>query len=184
MTELERLIAEANFTWENIPGWFTFQGLYDMVFDRAQDGARFVELGCYLGRSAVYMADKIKKSGKKIAFDIVDNYTFNVTEKQTRTMLKLCRVDDVVNLIAADFHAVIPSYVDKSLDFAFVDADHSYEGTRDAIELLKPKMKSGGIIGGDDYEFRGNFPGVRTAVRECLPGFKLIDRAAYYWNVP
>lgn len=43
---------------------------------------------------------------------------------------------------------------DASLDFAFIDADHSYEGCAADIRAWLPKIKPGGWIGGHDYEPR------------------------------
>lgn len=45
---------------------------------------------------------------------------------------------------------VLDRIPDRSLDFAYVDGDHTLRGiTIDLIRLL-PKMKPGGVIGGDD----------------------------------
>ena len=46
---------------------------------------------------------------------------------------------------------VIDAIPDNSLDFAYIDGDHTLRGI--TIDLLKilPKMKEGGIIGGDDF---------------------------------
>lgn len=52
---------------------------------------------------------------------------------------------------------------DASLDFAFIDADHSYEGCRADIEAWWPKVKAGGLICGHDYG-HPDFPGVEVAV--------------------
>lgn len=41
---------------------------------------------------------------------------------------------------------------DQTLDLVFIDADHSYEGVREDIEAWFPKVKSGGWIGGHDYQ--------------------------------
>lgn len=40
---------------------------------------------------------------------------------------------------------------DKSLDLAFIDADHSYEGCKSDLEAYWPKVKPGGILSGHDY---------------------------------
>ena len=46
---------------------------------------------------------------------------------------------------------VIDEIRDDSLDFAYIDGDHTLRGiTIDLIRLL-PKIKEGGIIGGDDF---------------------------------
>lgn len=41
---------------------------------------------------------------------------------------------------------------DFSLDFVFIDADHSYKGVKSDIEAWLPSIKPGGIIGGHDYD--------------------------------
>ena len=46
---------------------------------------------------------------------------------------------------------VIDAIPDNSLDFAYIDGDHTLRGiTIDLIKLL-PKIKEGGFIGGDDF---------------------------------
>ena len=47
--------------------------------------------------------------------------------------------------------AVIDEIPDQSLDFAYIDGDHTLRGiTLDLIQVL-PKIKDGGLIGGDDF---------------------------------
>jgi hypothetical protein len=56
---------------------------------------------------------------------------------------------------------------DRSLDFVFIDADHSYEGCRDDIAAWYSKVRPHGFIGGHDYA-NYDFPqfGVQRAVDE------------------
>lgn len=62
---------------------------------------------------------------------------------------------------------------DQYFDWVYLDTDHTYKTTRRELELLRPKMKPGGIIAGHDY-ILGNWNagyryGVMEAVREfCL----------------
>ena len=51
---------------------------------------------------------------------------------------------------------------DGSLDFIFIDADHSYSGCKGDIEAWAPKVRKGGLIAGHDY----NWHTVRRAVDE------------------
>lgn len=56
---------------------------------------------------------------------------------------------------------------DQSLDFAFIDGDHSKTGCLADIDAWLPKIKNGGWIGGHDYKARlGGKWGVREAVLE------------------
>jgi len=68
--------------------------------------------------------------------------------------------------------------VPNSIDFVYIDGDHSYDGVKKDIDLYYPKVKSGGIIGGHD--FRADESGVAKAVLEFvdknnlkLQGFKM-----------
>ena len=60
---------------------------------------------------------------------------------------------------------------DRWLDFVFIDADHSYVGVTADISAWEPKVRSGGWIGGHDYENTnptfGNL-GVTRAVDEYV----------------
>jgi hypothetical protein len=82
------------------------------------------------------------------------------------------------------FHT-IPKLADTSLDYVYIDADHSYEGMKRDLELIRLKMKPYGLILGHDYEM--NFEkakynwkfGVRQAVDEFCErhGYRLIAKA-------
>lgn len=56
---------------------------------------------------------------------------------------------------------------DHSLDFVFIDADHSYNGCKADIQAWLPKVKKGGLLSGHDYE-NTSYPcfGVEKAVDE------------------
>ena len=63
-----------------------------------------------------------------------------------------------------------PLFKDNSLDFVYIDANHSYEAVQEDIALWWPKLKEGGVFAGHDYvnglfEPQGLF-GVKRAVDE------------------
>ena len=60
-----------------------------------------------------------------------------------------------------------PKIPDQSLDFVFIDANHSYESVRDDIGAWRPKVRVGGLLMGHD--FSPKYPGVRQAVTEVFP---------------
>lgn len=57
----------------------------------------------------------------------------------------------------------------QSLDFVYLDADHSYKGVMDDLRAWITKVRPGGAIGGHDY-IDGHIPagvfGVRSAVKD------------------
>ena len=62
-------------------------------------------------------------------------------------------------------------FKNESLDFIYIDAQHSYNGCKEDIELWWPKLKKGGIFAGHDY-LNGSLPegefGVKKAVDEFI----------------
>ena len=62
---------------------------------------------------------------------------------------------------------------DCSLDFIFIDANHVYEYVKEDIAAWMPKVRTGGIVGGHDYNPTA-FPGVCHAVNELLVSYKEI----------
>lgn len=165
--------------YENIPGWFDFQDIYLEAINRSSHTSHFVEVGCYHGRSAAFMCVEIFNSNKKIIFDCIDIFkpmdslipaedipTINQTYEN------LSPVNEVVNykLVEGLSDKSASLYRDGSLDFVFIDADHSYESVYRDIVAWKPKVKIGGLLAGHD--FSEYHPGVVKAVVELLPGYQ------------
>ena len=46
---------------------------------------------------------------------------------------------------------VLPTFEDATFDWVFLDTDHTYETTRDELEICQSKVKPGGLICGHDY---------------------------------
>jgi hypothetical protein len=70
---------------------------------------------------------------------------------------------------------------DASLDFVFIDADHSYEACLSDINAWLPKVRPGGLLCGHDF-MQPDFPGVEQAVREYFgKEFGKAERHDYMW---
>lgn len=167
--------------WSDIPGWFTWPEVYDAAVDRTSDGGLFVALGTFCGRSACYMAEKIQVSGKKIIFETIDNFSrsFGLTVAAPLAFIEQAGFKDAIVLREMHQLEAVGLYADKSIDFLFIDSDHSYQAMKDCINAYLPKMKSGGVLAGDDYSNK-RFPGVVQAVDEVLPGRTLIGSTFSY----
>lgn len=63
-------------------------------------------------------------------------------------------------------------YKNESIDFVFIDGDHSYEGVKKDIELWLPKIKKTGFISGHDYGHE-RLPGVKKAVDQLFHEFDI-----------
>jgi hypothetical protein len=177
MTLLDKYGMEHFF--EKISGWFSFQETYKKMIDNAANNSHFVEVGAWLGKSTAFMVVEIINSGKKVKFDVVDNWKGSPTEpwlfdhliKETNDgvydlfLKNMAPVLDYINPIKMDSVDAAKLYEDNSLDFVFIDAAHGYEYVKADIIAWLPKVKSGGILAGDDYRF---LCGVTDAVRELL----------------
>lgn len=58
---------------------------------------------------------------------------------------------------------------DRSLDFVYIDGDHSFDGCRSDILAWAPKVKIGGVLAGHDYYNQPPFE-VRKAVAVTCGG--------------
>jgi predicted O-methyltransferase YrrM len=153
--------------YQNIEGWFSYEYLYKHVVEQAKDGALFVEVGSFKGRSSAYLATQIVNSGKKIQLDLVDTWQGS-TEHQAGGD---CEVKEVVegtlyetflnNMKPVEGHyravrmtslEAAEQYEDNSIDFIMIDGEHSLEAVTNDIRAFLPKMKSGGIMTGDDAQ--------------------------------
>lgn len=69
-----------------------------------------------------------------------------------------------------------------TVDFIYVDGDHSYENVKCDIQLYHPKVRFKGVLGGHDYPY---FPGVFKAVNEFVETnkLKLHHKIADWWIV-
>lgn len=56
----------------------------------------------------------------------------------------------------------VKRFENGSLDFVYIDASHSYPAVKEDITIWTPKVRSGGIVSGHDY----NLPDVSRAVCE------------------
>jgi predicted O-methyltransferase YrrM len=165
---------------EQIQGWFNFRGVYEDAIREAADGARFVEVGTWYGRSAAWMAVEIANSGKQIEFYCVDTWKGSVDSPWMAEHLRgvggSCKelfveamrgggVLDLVRPLEMPSRDAAAVFADNSLDFVFIDAAHDYDSVRDDVRAWYPKVKTGGVLAGDDVQW----PGVIIGVRETIP---------------
>jgi predicted O-methyltransferase YrrM len=169
---------------ESIDGWFDFFILYQEMIDKF-DNAVFVEVGTWKGRSTVFMADRIRESGKDIklyAIDIFGPYVSEGKQEDSSDIYQefLENIEPYKNFVTpirGDSRSVHSQFADKSIDFIFIDGGHDYEVVKEDIRLWYPKLKDGGIIGGHDYCLAG----IERAVKEYFG--KLFNVRGITWLV-
>jgi len=73
---------------------------------------------------------------------------------------------------------------DESIDFVFIDADHTYQAAKRDIEAWYPKVRKGGFFSGHDYRWEG----VNRAVNEFatsrnLQGYFTPKESDVWWFI-
>jgi len=185
--------------YKNIPGWFTFKQFYSKILEDLPDSAHIVEIGSWEGRSAIYMGVEILNSGKKIKFDCVDKWIGILPPTEHRKKVVYHKdalkspngsyncflkniepLKDVINPVRCSSLDAALLYKNESLDFVFIDADHSYKEVKKDILAWMPKIKNGGILSGHDYPF----PDVKRAVDENVEDVIILkDEKVWYKKI-
>jgi len=183
--------------YSKIYGFFDFEEIYQEAVHRAKDGAKFIELGVMQGKSACYLGECIKESGKKIKVELIDVWSHeqDTTQECTYTeykdtqipfypiietnaivkpfnALKKAGVIEYFNFIQASSFKAHLLYDNNSFDFIFIDGDHQYNSVKQDLNNFYPKLKAGGMFAGHDYNKDLN-PGVVRAVDEFVARRKL-----------
>jgi predicted O-methyltransferase YrrM len=164
--------------WEELPGpnWFSGADLYARQVARAENGATFVELGAWKGRSTAFMAVEIALSGKDIAFYTIDHWRGSGEEAHLHDPdlvegrlydVFLCNIEPVheyVKPITGDTATVADRFSDDSVSFVYIDAGHTFADVSVDLAAWWPKVERGGVIAGDDWCDSDDRYGVRRAV--------------------
>ena len=154
--------------------------LLNEIFNEQKRG---VEIGVWKGNLSwrllasnknifLYMVDPWKASEEGDSYLNTDDTIAFYTQKQHDEAMQMaidavnqfrdrCEILRMTSLEAAK------RFDDLSLDFVFIDGDHSYEGCSLDISLWYPKLKVGGLLSGHDYVDEKGY-GVIQAVDEFI----------------
>lgn len=163
--------------YHSIPGWFSFADFYSEIIKKMPTGSRLVEIGTYHGCSLSYLVVEAINSGKKFDIIGVDACPWPDVEPEFNKNMEPLK-GHFTTKFGGDSFDRIKEFEDKSIDFAFIDANHTYEYVSKDIAALLPKMKDGGIIAGHD--FNAAHPGVVQAVIEAFIGDINVFREGFY----
>jgi len=149
------------------------------------------ELGVSYGFNLVYFLDNLPNVKKVYAIDPYmpyDDGPGGIVTQEVIDRVKNCFLDNIephkdkvefINKTSDDAVGDIP---DGSLDYIFIDGDHSYEAVCKDIRAYYSKVKSGGMFAGHDK----GLPGVDKALDEFaaemgLPAPETCANACWYW---
>ena len=167
---MSNLIELANATCRSEKYTNGLKNLIDTVKDSVET---MVEIGSYQGESTIIFSQNMTNLKKIYAVDpwingycpgdvCSDEYPMDIVESNFD--IRISEYPKIIKqkMLSKDFVLEIEN---ESLDFVYIDGDHTYEGCKSDIELWLPKVKKGGYIGGHDY-LAQCFLGVVTAVNE------------------
>lgn len=177
---------------EGIPGWCDqFAAVYQAAINLFPAGSLFVEIGSFMGKSAVRFAEMNAASGKGHTLVCVDPWNLPPTEDVYSARGELDRLGVLSDQAfyeaflrhtlphAGSLYPIrLPSveaatlFPDSSIPFIFIDGDHHAPAVEADIRAWAPKLALNGVMAGDDYDF----PGVRagtTAAFHPDPAFLL-----------
>ena len=77
--------------------------------------------------------------------------TENSFEERYQNVCERFKNDKNVVIHRAYSHDVCETFEDESIDWVYIDGNHTYEGTLEDLYLWWPKLKIGGYLTGDDY---------------------------------
>jgi superkiller protein 3 len=183
-------------SYTEIGGYFEFAPVYDLALKVCPQGI-FVEVGAFMGRSTAYLACKIRdlpvelyvvdtwrgSGGADIRGD--DQYTpmlvMNNGDLFDAFLDNMERCGVVQSLIPLRMRSLQAAklFCDGSVEFCYLDAAHDYDSVKADLSAWFPKVKSGGIIAGDDY--CQDWPGVVRAVNEFFADSGEITTIANSW---
>ena len=153
--------------------------LYKKMVERFDSGSHFVEVGAFLGKSAVFMGVEIINSGKNIKFDCVDhwqgseehndNENVNIETLYEDFLKNIEPVKGIITPIRMKSIEASLLYDTDSLDFVFIDASHDEISVKQDLAAWMVRVKEDGVIAGDDI----NASGVSEAVKWFFDTSKL-----------
>jgi predicted O-methyltransferase YrrM len=156
------------------------RALYDLIVEKKY--TRALEIGTSTGRSAIWMAWALSRTGGRLT-------TIEIDEDRYRQAVKNFADAGLTAIITAthgDARALVP-HLDGPFDMVFIDADEGWF-TNYAVAVL-PKLAPGGAVTAHDV-LLGKWPGTTTPVvvrhrdfhdyMTGLPGFETGFRAGVF----
>lgn len=154
--------------WQTIgsPQELSYAKFYTEQVNRMKDGDRFVEVGVYYGRSFSYFIVEMINAGKTFDCVAVDACPWD-GEPCTGFHRHMEPLKDHYRVMfeRVDSFVAAKNFEDNSIDFCFIDANHTYEFVSKDIAAYRPKIKPCGVLAGHDW----SDDGVKKAVREAFP---------------
>jgi caffeoyl-CoA O-methyltransferase len=131
-----------------------YQGRLLAMFSKMLQPRRVLEIGTYMGYSALCLAEGLSAGGKIITLD-VDEETNAIAE----SFWAKSEFGDRIEARLGNALEIIPA-LDETFDLVFIDADKP--NYANYFDLIFPKLRAGGIILADNVLWSGKVLDVET----------------------
>jgi predicted O-methyltransferase YrrM len=184
-------------SYKDIKGWFFWddRALFDVLLDSQDAPGTLVELGAYLGRSAVIVGNHLRDGERFVVIDLFGSEveltdsradTANRNENRysyatlTRTEFEQnyrALHDTLPTVVQAPSTAVLEHVPAGTARFVHIDASHMYTQVAEDVVNARTVLQPDGIVVFDDFS-NPNTPGVAAAVWEGVVTGGLVPFAA------
>lgn len=180
--------------WQTIDGWFAFREAYDRIVAALPSDrpSVVVELGTWVGRSTAYLGVEIVNSRKPVTLVAVDHFkgSAEITGTKRAPFVESSEsvfrrnIEPVAEALGDRFAVLVMDSIEASrtvqdgtVDAVFIDGSHAYEPVLRDITAWWPKVRNGGLFGGDDFV---KCPGVALAVAERFGALAGVTGTPYW----
>lgn len=162
-----------------IPGWFNLDDMAHFQLVLATQSCAgiagdLLEIGCYHGRSAAFLAMQLQP-GERLhlcdAFGLAGGETYGDTPTPEGVRRNLAAADPELDPDRISIHRGLSRHLTlpmgSGLRFAHVDGSHRCEDASFDLDLCAAHLTPGGVIAVDDYQ-HPQYPGVTEAADDFL----------------
>lgn len=153
------------------------------------DNLMGVEIGVCRGENLRYIMEHCPNIKKAVGVDPWKQYP-EMTQKMLDSFYENA-VENLRDLVKAERVRVLREYsakaslsfVDETLDFVYIDGEHTFKAVLEDLRCWYSKVKTGGIVSGHDY----GMPAVKKALEEFLKEkgivaeVKTVENSSWYF---
>lgn len=170
---------------DRIPGWFwpADQRLFGWFLSADAPGD-LLELGTYLGKSAVLIGGHLRPGERFTVCDLFESEapdaaneaettgSYSTLTRQRFEQNYLSVHDGLPEIVHGPTSVILDHVKAESCRFVHVDASHLYAHVKEDVLAARTVLRSDGIVAFDDYRSE-HTPGVALAVWEAVAGLGL-----------
>lgn len=195
--------SQAITSYRQIQGWFFWQDrvLFDGLLNSQSETGDLVELGAYMGKSAVIIDNNLRAGERFVVVDLfgsdqglahaVDAASNKAELDASYKSLTRDQFEQNYLALQPELPVVVQDYSARVVDhvaphaarFVHIDASHLYDEVRKDVEAARTILQPDGVIAFDDFR-SAHTPGVSAAVWEAvvndgLKAFAVTDHKLY-----